>query len=116
MDLGGRMKELRSEKKILQKELAAVLKVSIGTVCNYENNVHFPDGDTLCKIAEYFDVSVDYLLKRTDYRSSLKELNREICPGYPISKLVNKIVSLDSQGQNEARQYIEYLEYIRTKE
>ena len=43
MDFGTRMRELRQEKKMLQKELAVILNVSTGTVCNYENNVHFPD-------------------------------------------------------------------------
>lgn len=116
MDFGARMKMLRLEKKMLQKELAGILKVSVGTVCNYEKNVHFPGENTLCQIADEFGVSVDYLLGRTDCRSSLDALNKDITPGFSLADLVNKIVLLDSQGQKEVRQYTEYLESIRKKQ
>lgn len=59
------LRHLRTQKGIYQKELAAHLKVSIGTVSNYEQGIHAPDLDTLVKIADYYDVSVDYLLGRT---------------------------------------------------
>ena len=48
---------LREERGIYQKELAAILKVSVGTVSNYENNIHFPDQDALLQLADYFGVS-----------------------------------------------------------
>ena len=38
---------LREERGIYQKELAAILKVSVGTISNYENNIHFPDQEVL---------------------------------------------------------------------
>ena len=113
MDLGSRMRELREEKGLYQKHLAPVLKVSPGTVCNYEKNTHFPDPDTLVRIADFFDVSVDYLLGRTNLRSNMKELNKEITPGYQISNLVNVIVSLEPQQQNEVRQFTEYVKSRR---
>lgn len=115
MDFGGRLKELRTEKKMLQKELAVILKVSVGTVCNYEKNVHFPGGETLCQIADLFGVSIDYLLGHTNCRSSLDKLNHEIAPGYTLANLVNQIALLDSQHQKEVRQYTEYLDSISKK-
>ena len=48
---------LREERGIYQKELAAILKVSVGTISNYENNIHFPDQEALIQLAEYFDVT-----------------------------------------------------------
>ena len=115
MDFGTRMRELRQEKKMLQKELAVILNVSTGTVCNYENNVHFPDSDTLNRLADLFGVSLDYLLCRTDSRQSIDILNREITPGFRIGHLINEIISLDSQKQNQVRQYTEYLISISKK-
>lgn len=64
-NLSIRLKLLRKEKGIGQKELAAYLHVSVGTVSNYENGVHSPDVDTLIRIADYYDVSMDCLLGRT---------------------------------------------------
>ena len=59
-----KIKELRSEKGITQTELASYLKISARAVGYYENGEREPDYDTLLKIAEYFDVSIDYLLGR----------------------------------------------------
>ena len=64
MELGKTLRELRMEKNILQKELAVYLQVSMGTISNYENDVHSPDPETLCKLADFFDVSLDYMLGR----------------------------------------------------
>ena len=115
MEFGKRLKQLRIEKHMIQKELAAILQVSVGTICNYEKNVHFPDGDTLCRIADFFQVSVDYLLGQTDCRTSIDKLNTEIIPGYTIGHLVNQIVLLDSQSQRDIRQYTEYLKNSSNK-
>ena len=76
---------LREERGIYQKELAAILKVSVGTVSNYENNIHFPDQEALLQLADYFGVTVDYLLGRTSYRYSLDTLNEEYAPGMTVA-------------------------------
>lgn len=115
MDLGRRIKELRLEKNMLQKELAAQLQVSTGTVCNYEKNTHFPDGDALCKIADIFGVSIDYLMGRTNFRSGLDALTLEISPDFLLADLVNEIVSLDVQHQKEICQFTAYQKFIFQK-
>ena len=56
------LKILRKKMNIGQKELAAFLNVSVGTISNYENGVHSPDMETLIKIADFYDVSTDRLL------------------------------------------------------
>jgi len=53
---------LRQENKLLQKELAEELNLTQQTISSYESNKREPDSETLQKIAQYFDVSVDYLL------------------------------------------------------
>ena len=63
-----RIKELRTEKGITQADLAKILKISDRAVGYYENGDREPDYTTLLKIAEYFDVSIDYLLGRVDVR------------------------------------------------
>lgn len=115
MDLGSKIKELRLEKNMLQKELAAHLQVSTGTVCNYEKNTHFPDGDALCKIADLFGVSLDYLMGRTNFRSGLDILKQEISPDFLLADLVNEIVSLDVQHQKEICQFTAYQKYMFLK-
>lgn len=65
-----RIKELRTEFGITQADLAKLLKISDRAVGYYEKGEREPDNETLIKIAEYFKVSVDYLLGRTDIRNA----------------------------------------------
>lgn len=61
-----RLKELRKMRKISQLKLALDLNMNQNTVSRYENLEREADYETLIKIADYFDVSLDYLLGRTD--------------------------------------------------
>lgn len=65
-----RIKKLRQEKNISQSALASYLGVTQQTVSAYESGDREPDLETLNKIADFFDVSVDYLLGRTDIRNT----------------------------------------------
>ncbi|MGN0524262.1 MAG: helix-turn-helix domain-containing protein [Eubacterium sp.] len=67
-----RLKELRKEKGISQLKLALDLSMNQNTISRYETGEREADYKTLIKIADYFDVSIDYLLERTD----CKEVNR----------------------------------------
>ena len=101
---------LREERGIYQKELAAILKVSVGTVSNYENNIHFPDQEALLQLADYFGVTVDYLLGRTSYRYSLDTLNEEYAPGMTVAELVDTIQHFSPQNMASFLDYIELLQ------
>ena len=69
-----RVKELREEKGLKQTELAQMLEISQGTLSNWERGVHDPDNETLGRLAQIFDCSVDYLLARSDMRQPLDGL------------------------------------------
>ena len=62
-----RLLELRTMKKISQAALAKSLNVSYAVVCYWETDRSEPTAPNLVKIADFFDVSVDYLLGRSDY-------------------------------------------------
>lgn len=61
-----RLKELRTEKNLSQRDIAEYLGITQQAYANYERNAREPDFGTISKIADLFDVSVDYLLGRTD--------------------------------------------------
>lgn len=61
-----RIKELRKQKRITQLKMAIDLNTSQNTISRYENGEREPGLCDLVKIADYFNVSVDYLLERTD--------------------------------------------------
>lgn len=64
-----RLKELRKEKGISQLKLAMELNTNQNTISRYETGEREPGINELISIADYFNVSVDYLLGRTDVRN-----------------------------------------------
>ena len=62
MMIGDRIKQLRTDAKMTQPELAATLEVTRSAVATYENNTRQPSFHILVRIAEIFHVSTDYLL------------------------------------------------------
>lgn len=64
-----RLHDLRVERGITQKELADRLSLGRSTVAGYESKGKQPDNARLCLLADFFDVSVDYLLGHTDNRA-----------------------------------------------
>ena len=61
-----RLKELRKERKISQLKLAMDLNMNQNSISRYENEEREADYKSLIKFADYFGVSIDYLLGRTD--------------------------------------------------
>lgn len=61
-----RLREIRKSKNISQLKLAMDLNTNQNTISRYETGEREPGIHELIKIADYFDVSVDYLLERTD--------------------------------------------------
>lgn len=62
-----KLKELRTEKGMTQKQLAQAANVLERTVSHWENGSRECDFDTLLKLSEIFNVSCDYLLGKSDY-------------------------------------------------
>ena len=62
-----RLLDLRKEKGISQAQLARSLQVSYAVICYWETDRSEPTAPNLVKLADYFDVSVDYLLGRVEY-------------------------------------------------
>ena len=67
-----RLKNLRKELGISQLKLAMDLNMNQNSISRYETGEREADYATLIKFADYFDVSIDYLLERTDRREYYK--------------------------------------------
>ena len=61
-----RLKEIRKSKGISQLKLALEMNTNQNTISRYETGEREPSISELIKIADYFNVSIDYLLERTD--------------------------------------------------
>lgn len=104
---GKRLKELRVEKELTQEQLGRIFNIRKGTVSNWENGNRFPDEKTIIKLADFFDVSIDYLLGRTNKRQP-HHLTKE-----DIIKLAPEYAWL---FEEEGLEYVELVEEIRGKE
>ncbi len=90
VNFGSRLKTLRIEKKLTQKQLADRTGVAISAISSYEAGNRFPTYDTMVKFARIFHVSTDYLLgldeiKRIDL-TGLDEDSIEL-----ITRMVDKL-------------------------
>ena len=65
-DFSDRLKELRKEKKLKQTDMATFLEITTRHYQDCEYGKVTPSATMLIKLADYFDVSTDYLLGRTD--------------------------------------------------
>lgn len=94
--LGDRIKLLRKEQEITQEQLADWLNVSRSSIKGYENDGVEPSLNVLIKIADRFNVSLDYLLGRTEEKHNVNLLDEytkeilikvyEIIKDYKITK------------------------------
>lgn len=109
MSFGSLLHTLRVKNNLYQKELASFLNVSIGTISNYEHSIHCPDLNTLCKLADYFHVSTDYLLERSNCPYTMESVTAHIGPDYSYAELFNTILELDSEKQSALLSYVEFL-------
>ena len=69
------LKKLRENTSISQKTLAEAIGVSQQSVNKYENHNIEPDIETLIRIADFFDTSVDYLIGHTSVRRKIEEVH-----------------------------------------
>ena len=65
-----RLKALRKKAKLTQKQIAEALNIKQPTYAQWENGRTKPKGETLEKFADFFNVSTDYLLGKTDIKNS----------------------------------------------
>lgn len=69
MSFGNILKKLRQDNKLTQDELAKKIETSRSNIANYENDKNMPSVDILEKISELFNVSIDYLLGKSDTKN-----------------------------------------------
>ena len=70
MEFKQRIKKLRKERKFTQQHLANLLNMDKSSISKYETGVALPEPPIIEKLSDIFNVSVDYLLGRTDNRKS----------------------------------------------
>lgn len=106
--IGKRIKELRQNKKLTQEEFGKIFGIVKSTVSMYESGKSTPDDELKKKIANYFNVTLDYLMGVTDIKNSYIDTNPKIVEA-------NEKIDVTDLSEDAIRQVKEYIEFIRYK-
>lgn len=97
--LSSKLKELRLKKKVSQKDVANAIYVSNSSISHYEKNRCKPSRDTIEALAEYYNVSIDYLLGSTQTCSIELIMQQKYCGNLTIDELVEKCMRIDKKNR-----------------
>lgn len=95
MTIGKQLLELRTKKKLSQAELAKELGISRVTYANWEIDRRRPELNSLIQLADYYDVSVDYLLERQN-------------PVVAASQTGDPLADLNDEARRSVEEFIEF--------
>lgn len=104
-----RLKDLRKQKELSQKEYASLLGISSVTLSHYENGKREPDLDRLVSICTCLEVSSDYMLGLTNSISKPKEIPVSIASISVSRRTSNPLDDLDPDLRSKAEGYIDNL-------
>ncbi|GAB6107486.1 helix-turn-helix domain-containing protein [Fusibacter bizertensis] len=101
------LKKLRMNNNLNQSELAKILDCSQKNISSYETNTSRPSFEVLVNIANYFDVSIDYLFKRVNSNLNSLSENEEF--------IINLYRSFDETEQIDFISFIKFIKNIKNK-
>lgn len=113
MKMGERIAELRKDRGYKQKEIAQHLNVAISTISNYETGCHEPDLTNLCKLADLFGVSTDYLIGRTDYLMDINSLSETVDSVTTKAQVLEMMDSFSKEDREYLSKTIRLLYYYQ---
>ena len=110
-----RLKQLRTEKELSQKELGKMVSVDKSTICLYESGGRQPNFKVMEKLADYFDVSLDYLIGRTygPDKTAAGKSTWDIEELFNTAKIMYQGKQIPAEVKQEILEYIEFLIHKR---
>lgn len=108
---GEKLRELRINATLSQEQLAEILDISQQAVGLWERNKNLPSKKLLLKIAEYFNVTTDFLLNDNKTSSSEADTSNQI-----KDSLQRKIESADKDTLKELEAYLDYITFKKEQQ
>lgn len=114
------IRKLREEEKLTKGYIAKRLGIVQQTYSNYERgNTEVPLGH-LSKLADYYGVSIDYMMGRTSFRKPATELNEEYSRNKTTGAVLSEMLRLEADSREDLLDYMEFLQmkeaWRRTKQ
>lgn len=105
------LRELREKQGLNQRELAEALHLTKNSISHYENSVNAPSIETLILIADYFDISVDYLLGRSAEKISYAKTQRVLYKNMTINKFIDILINMDAKHKDDLIKALDYINF-----
>lgn len=102
-----RLKKLRAEKGVVQKDVANYLNITTSAYGFYEQGKRVPDTEIMIKLSDYFNVSLDYLLGKTDIRNYTDDPN--------ITIALHSDTDYDDLPDEAIKEINGFIDYIKQK-
>jgi transcriptional regulator with XRE-family HTH domain len=106
------IRNLREDNDLNQAKIAKIIGTSQQYYSKYERGKFEIPLRTMIALADYYEVSLDYLAGRTDCAQGVYGLNKDIVKDYSVSKLISDILSLNNNGR---RYIVEYIDFQKSK-
>lgn len=107
-----RLKELRKSRKLKQTDIAEILSCSQGVYSRYESEEREPPFDIIKKLAEYYGVTIDYLMGGEDTKEPLPTTEPK---KDPYDKRAEGKLLIDAMTDEQYQSALQYLEFLRQK-
>lgn len=114
------LKKLRIDKGLYQKDIAKMLDIAVSTYSYWESGTNEPDQKSLIKLADYYGVTTDYLLCRTNQPQIEKALGIDQEPKDRLKDVpmafynkLGDVANLSPEGQQDI---LKYIDYVKNKE
>ena len=107
-----RIKNLRESRDLTQQTLCVMIDMVQQQYSKYENGKSDIPSHILARLAEYYDVSTDYLLGRTDCKEGIAALTAEVTPEITVGAVITDILSLNDDAR---KQIIEQIGFQKMK-
>lgn len=108
--LGDKLKELRIQRGLRQNDILEKFSLSSSRYSQYETGKRLPDYELLIKFANFYGVSVDYLLDNEKNNLINKTNDSE------MKSLIGKLCSADDETRASVEQFLNYLLYEKQKQ
>lgn len=100
-----RLRELRKERKLLQRTVAEAINCSQAVYSRYENGEREPSNDVLATLADFYGVTIDYLLGRDDPPPPPRGPETQRV----IDAILAKLAQLDEEGLKNEEAHIDFM-------
>lgn len=110
-----RLRNLRKNFKKTQQQVASLLGITQQAYAAYENDVSHPPKDVLEKLADYFDVSVDYLLGREEKSPPAQQESLNIPDALKPYQFAF-YEGIDGLSEESIKDILKYVDYVKSKE